>query len=407
MNRNTLIGLALAAAVALVAAIALQVAHQPRSAAESGRPTVEALAPALVDHVNDVDKVVVTTAGNTVRATLVRGDKGWTLLEKGGYAVDTGKLRAFLLKLADARLLEAKTANKERHAALGVEDVAAADAKGTQVELGGLAQPVKLVIGEANARGGGTFVRRADDAQSWLASGSLAPEKSAVDWLARDLVDIDAARIAEVALTDAGGKVVRAAKDAEGDANFKLADVPKGREPASDYAVNSLASGLDGLRFDDVLRADEARPPEAVRKARFAAFDGLVVDVAGWEADGRHYAQLTASIDEARAARHVESAQADAKAAHEAAKAAAAAAPDGKPAEPATEPLAVSDPAKDREERLAKLREEQASLQRRFDGWTFVVPAYKYAAMDKSMDDLLKPVEEKKPASPRKAAGGR
>ncbi|HEX7769586.1 MAG TPA: DUF4340 domain-containing protein, partial [Dokdonella sp.] len=244
MNRNTLIGLALAAAVALVAAIALQVSHQPRSAAEGGQPTVEALAPALVDHVNDVDKVVVTAAGNTVRATLVRGDKGWTLLEKGGYAVDTGKLRAFLLKLADARLLEAKTANKERHAALGVEDVAAADAKGTQVELGGLAQPVKLVIGEANARGGGTFVRRADDAQSWLASGSLAPEKSAVDWLARDLVDIDAARIAEVALTDAGGKVVRAAKDAEGDANFKLADVPKGREPASDYAVNSLASGL-------------------------------------------------------------------------------------------------------------------------------------------------------------------
>src|SRR5690606_31538107 len=98
MNRNTLIGLALAAAVALVAAIALQVSHQPRSAAEGGQPTVEALAPALVDHVNDVDKVVVTAAGNTVRATLVRGDKGWTLLEKGGYAVDTGKLRAFLLK---------------------------------------------------------------------------------------------------------------------------------------------------------------------------------------------------------------------------------------------------------------------------------------------------------------------
>lgn len=409
MNRKTLIGLALAAALALVAAIALQLAQKPRSETDAGKPA-EALVPALVDHVNDVDKVVVTGAGNAVLATLVRGKDGWTLQEKGGYAVDTGKLRAFLLRLADARLLEPKTSNKDRYAALGVEDVAGADAKGLQVELGGLAQPVKLVVGNANTRGGGTFVRRADDTQGWLASGSLAPEKTAADWLGRDLVDIDAARIAEVVLTRPDGKLVRAAKDAEGDANFTLADVPKGREPASEYTVNSLASGLDGLRFDDVVPAAQAMPPEAARRARYAAFDGLVVEVLGWEADGKHYERLSAALDEERATRHVESAQSRAKEAHEAAKARAAtdastAAADGKAAEPVAVPLAVSDPAKDREERLATLRDEVASLQRRFEGWTFVVPAYKYAGMDKSLDDLLKPLEGKKPAAPNKAAG--
>lgn len=409
MNRKTLIGLVLAAALALVVAIVLQLAQKPRSEADTGQLS-EALAPALVDHVNDVDKVAITGAGNVALATLVRGKDGWTLQEKGGYAVDTGKLRAFLLRLADARLLEAKTSNKDRYAALGVEDVAGADAKGLQVELGGLAQPVKLVIGNANTRGGSTFVRRADDVQSWLASGSLAPEKTAADWLGRDLADIDAARIAEVVLTRPDGKIVRVAKDAEGDANFTLADVPKGREPASEYAVNSLAAGLDGLRFDDVVPAGEATPPDDARKARYVGFDGLVVDVLGWEAGGKHYERLTASFDEVRAAHHVESAQARAKDAHEAAKAragtdAATATADGKPAESVAVPLAVSDPAKDREERLAKVRDEQVSLQRRFEGWTFVVPAYKYAGMDKSLDDLLKPVEGKKPAAPKKAAG--
>lgn len=406
MNRKTLMVLALAAALALVAAILLQLSRKPRSEA-AGTGAAEALVPALAEHVNEVDKVVVTGAGGKALATLVRGKDGWTLQEKGGYAVDTGKLRAFLLRLADSKLLEAKTANKERYAALGVEDVAGADAKGVQVELGGLAQPLKLVIGNANARGGGTFVRRADEAQSWLASGLLAPEKTAADWLGRDLADIDAARIAEIVLTRPDGTVVRAAKEAEGDANFKLADVPKGREPVSEYAVNSLASGLDGLRFDDVVPADQAVPPADARKARYAAFDGLVVDVVGWEADGKHYERLAASLDEERAARHVESAQARAKEAYEAAKAQSAAAAtadaDAKPAEPAVAPLAVSDPAKDRDERLAKARDELASLQRRFDGWTFVVPAYKYAGMDKSLDDLLKPVEGKKPAAAKKA----
>lgn len=407
MNRKTLTGLALAAVLALVAAIFVQVSRKPRSEA-AGTATPEALVPALAAHVNDVDRVVVTGAGGKVLATLTRAKDGWTLQEKGGYAIDTGKLRAFLLRLADSKLLEAKTANKERYAALGVEDVASADAKGLQVELGGLEPPSTLVIGNANTRGGGTFVRRAGETQSWLASGSLAPEKTAADWLGRDLADIDAARVAEVVLTRPDGKVVRASKESEGDANFKLADVPKGREPASEYAVNNLASGLDGLRFDDVVPADQAVPPDDARKARYAAFDGLVVDVVAWEADGKHYARLGASFDEARASSKVASAQAAAKDAYEAAKAQpgtgeAGAAADGKQAaEPAAPPLAVSDPAKDREQRLAKTRDDVAALQRRFDGWTFIVPAYKYAGMDKSLDELLKPLEDKKAAAPKK-----
>jgi hypothetical protein len=416
MNRKTLVGLALAAAVALVVAIVLQVAQRPRSEADAGKPA-EALAPGLAARVNDVDKVVVTGAGNMALATLVRGADGWELQEKGGYAVDTGKLRAFLLRLADSKLLEPKTANAERYAALGVDDVGGADAKGLQVELGGLPQPLKLVIGNANTRGGSTFVRRAGEKQSWLASGALAPEKTAVDWLVRDLLDVDAARIAEVTLTGPDGKVVRTAKAAEGEANFKLAEVPKGREPASEYAVNSLASGLDGLRFDDVVPAAVAAPPEGARKARFDTFDGLVVEAIAWEADGKHNARFNASLDDGRAARHAEAALATTAAAGTtsgtvpATDAADARAVDASADKPAAAtpgvPGAASDPAKDREARLAKVREEVATLQRRFDGWTFVVPAYKYAGMEKSLDDLLKPLDAKKGAAPKsKAAPG-
>jgi hypothetical protein len=61
-------------------------------------------------------------------------------------------------------------------------------------------------------------------------------------------------------------------------------------------------------------------------------------------------------------------------------------------------PLAVSDAGKDRENRLAALNKEVAELNARFGGWTFVLPAYKYANINKSMEDLLKPLEEKKTA---------
>jgi hypothetical protein len=398
MNQKTLIGLAIAALVAILAAFAIHRSNAPRS--EGGGETSEYLAPELRDHVNDVSKVVVTGAEGKTIATLARGAAGWSVAEKNGYPVDTGKLRGFLLKLADAKKVEQKTSNKDKYATLGVEDVAAKDAKGLQVELDGLDPPVKLIVGNANPRGGGTFVRRVGENQSWLASGVLTVEKGNADWLRKDLVDMAATRVASVTITHADGKVVRLSKDSESDANFKLADVPKGREPAADYTLNGPASSLAGLRFDDVLPAKDAPADEKTTKARFALFDGIVVDVSAWEKDGKDHAQFVASLDAAQVDKGIVAAQAKAKGEFDAVSASTPATPkEAKVVDEPIKPLAVSDPAKDHDNRLAAVNKEIADLNARFNGWTYVLPAYKYAAINKSTEDLLKALETSKPAA--------
>ena len=403
MNRKTLIGFAIAALIAIVAAIALNRANRPRS--ESGGEQSSYLAPELRDHVNDVSKLVVTGADNETLATLERGTNGWSIAEKGGYAVDTGKLREFLLRLADAKQVEEKTANKDKYATLGVDDVSASEAKGLQVELDGLAQPLMLIVGMANPRGG-TFVRRVGDPQSWLVSATLKVEKNAADWLKKDLVDIAANRIESVTITHSDGKRVRVSKDAEGDVNFKLADIPKGREAASEYSANGLASTLAGLRFDDVVPAQGAAPDDKALKAAYATFDGVVVNVTAWEKDAKNYAQFTASLDATRADKGIAAQQAKTKSEFETATAAAA--KDIKLVEKPIKPLAVSDAAKDHENRLAALNKEVADLNARVNGWTYVLPAYKYANINKSSDDLLKPLEDKKAAGvAKKTAAGK
>jgi hypothetical protein len=410
MNQKTLIGLAIAALIAIVAAILLNRSNRPESEGSANEAKTSYLVPSLRDHVNNVDKLVVTGAESKPIATLTRGANGWNLAEKGGYAVDTGKLRELLLKLADAKLLEQKTSNKDKYATLGVEDVSAKDAKGVEIEIGGLAEPVKLIVGNAGTRGG-TFVRRAGEAESWLASGSLNVDKKAENWLRKDVADIATSRIASVDITQPDGKSARIAKSAEGDANFKLENVPKGREPGSDYTVNGPASMLAGLHLEDVVPAKDAPAPEKPLKARFATFDGLVVDIAAWEKDGKDYASFAASVDDKAAGEHIDAQQAKAKAGYDtavaAAKAKAPAASDAsKPADGKTDaataeppkPEAVADPAKDREQKLAALRKEADDLDARFKDWTFVLPAYKYAAINKSTDDLLKPLEDKNAA---------
>ncbi|MDR2012787.1 MAG: DUF4340 domain-containing protein [Rhodanobacter sp.] len=397
MNKNTLLGLGIVALIALGIAVALNRSTAPQSEGTGEKETY--LAPGLRDHMNDVDKIVMTGAGDKIVATFVRGANGWTLAERGNYDVDTGKLRDFLLKLADAKLVEQKTANKDKYTVLGVQDVSGADAKGMQIELSGLAQPLKLIVGDVNARGDGTFVRSVGEAQSWLASGALAVEKNPVGWLKKDLIDIPADRIAAVNITHADGKSVGIYKNAASDADFKVVDVPKGREVGAEFAVNGVAAVLAALHFDDVMPAKETTPDEHGLKARFVTFDGMVVDMTAWEKDGKVDVRLNASVDSERATSSIVAAIAKAKTDYESAAAAAEAAKkDGKDAQAAEapiKPLAVSDPDKDRENRRAALDKEAADLNARFNDRIFVLPAYKYANINKSIDDLSKPLEEK------------
>ncbi len=214
------------------------------------------------------------------------------------------------------------------------------------------------------------------------------PDKTAANWLDKSVVDLPATRVREVAWTRPDGKSARIAKTQAGDTNYVLADLPKGRELSSEFAANTQATTLAGLNFDDVVAAADAAPPADGKtyRATFASFDGLVVELTGWKKDEKFYARFTARRDDA--AFEAAAAAAEAKAA-EAAKSAGA---------EGGAPAAAFDPAKDKAERAAKLDAEVATLAARFDGWTFVLPAYKAANFDKTAEDFLKPPAQKKPA---------
>ncbi len=392
MNQKTLIGLG---AITLVAAIAAFAIHHARRPASDVGAQAGLLVPGLREHVNDVKKLTLTGANHQPVATLERTDGIWKVAQKGGYPADFGKLRDYLLRVADATLVERKTANKERYATLGVEDVTAPDAKGTLVEIDGLAEPARIVVGLFDGQGGsGTFVRRAAEEQSWLAKGTLSPDKTAADWVRKDLANIASDRVASVTITRADGKRLHVSKDSAADGPFKVADVPKGRAVSSEYVANGLASVLAELRLEDVVPAAESPRPDKTLTARYVTFDGLVVEAAMWPVGEKQHVAFKALLDEAAATAHVEREQAKAAAEHAAIKPAEAV--EGAPPPAATEPpLAVSDPAADRTQRIEAAKKEAAELAATFDGWVFVLPAHKVSNIDKSLEDMLAPVEAK------------
>ena len=400
MNQKSLIGLGVATLAVVVVAYAVQHSRKPVSDfSDQAGPLVADLA----NHVNDVSRMVVTSANKKVDVTLDKKDGIWRVVEKGGYPADLGKLREYLLKVADAKLVEKKTAKADRYADLGLSDISDPKAKGIAVEIDGLAAPVGFIAGIYNAQGGGTYVRRISEAQSWLVTGNLIADKEPANWLHKELANIPSERIASVTITHADGKVLRVFKENASDPHFTIADLPKGREPSSEFVANGLASVLADLKLEDVASASEVAVPEKVSRIRYATFDGVIVDARAWQIGDKHYVALAASEDKELAQKHIDAELARGTSAMEADKAKAAQVTSGEDkADLNDEAKPVAEPVKSREQRLAALTSEIEKLNAAFNGWSFVLPGYKNAEIDKSMEDLLKPLESKTPAAKAK-----
>jgi hypothetical protein len=297
MSRRSLI--VLLASLVVLAILALLAGPGDR------RDEEQLLFPGLKAQLNEVSGILVRGPGNQLVATLRRSDERWIVAERN-YPADVGMIRANLLALAEARIVEEKTSTPELYDRLGVEDIALATARGLQLEISGMPTPVRLIIGEAAGGSGDmSYVRRAGEAQSWLVSGRFTPGKTTGEWLDRQLLDIPAARIQAVSIVQPGIPTLRLTKSARGEADFSVADIPAGRELSYPGVGNSLGGLLSGLQLDDVhgreaLGADPGKPVVA----RFACFDGLIIEASAWRTQDGTRLSFLASVDEAQAERH-------------------------------------------------------------------------------------------------------
>ena len=363
MKTRTLVIVVVAAVLALLAAVWMSSSRTPEMAGERAGP----LAPGLSEALDGATQVRLTGAGNTVLATLERNASGWGLAEKNGYPVDVEKLRGLLSGIAVARRVEAKTALPERHAQLGVEDVAADDAHGVRVDIVTPSRTFSLVLGDNLARGTGTYVRAADEAQSWLIDRNIAVERNPANWLVKRIIDVGANRIAAISVKPEDGATIALARTQDDTASdFALLDLPRGREAATGYEREALAGLLSGLSFEDVFPATERTAPEKTRQARFTLDDGRLLEIVSWQDEGRTYARFAMTLDDAAAQAWLARQPADADAQND----------DDAPAAPAT---------------LDALAEEVASFQRHHGDWLYVLPSFKASNLNKGLEDYLKP----------------
>jgi hypothetical protein len=284
------------------------------------------------------------------------------------------KLRTALRALAEAKVLETKTANPQFYDKLGVEDVAGANAAGVAVTLTASGKDFgSIILGNAV----GTkqrYVRRANEPQSYLVDRNPDFPKGVSQWLDAGIVDVRGERVQQVTIKHPDGETVTISKKERPPSdltqgtvvNFDVAAVPAGRELLYPGVANVIGNSLRELNLEDVERNDGAAPERPIN-VEFKTFDGLVVRMVGTSRGDEDWVTFEASVDPEQAARFPAAAPAgDAAAAGAAAPAAAPAAP-------------------------ADVAAEAERINQHVGGWRYKIAGFQYDQMTRRMADLLKP----------------
>lgn len=352
---SVLLALTLLAAVAVALLAPQKVGRQ----SESGS---DLLLPLAGSRINDVSEVRIRTADSPT-VTLRRVDERWQVEELQGYPVDWSRLRQLLADLAQAKVVEQKTDNPDYYARLGVEDLEQEGASGVLLELGFEGESVSLMVGKDAGSRKGQYVRLTGSPRSVLVDRELEVAREPIDWAERNIIDVLSADVAEVEIIHPDGDWIRARKISAGETDFTLESLPTGREVTSSWTVNSLAGALSDLRMDAVEVAGETLPEQAVR-FRILTFPGVEYMVQAWQVGDDHWVALQASL------------------------------PFDKMVE---NPSEASEPGPSSTQAMEAMRAEIAAFNQLASGWWFRIPEYKFTALTKRGEQLLKPLEETAP----------
>src|SRR6266853_1267767 len=305
--------------------------------------------PDLEHHVNTVTEIGLRK-GDGAHTTLKKDSAGWSVGERG-WPADPGKVRKLLLDLGALNIVEEKTRLPANYPQLGVQDVSSPKATGTRIEVITPGRIWALIVGKSSSAKSG-YVRVATASQTLLAAPLLTVDADPKAWLDRALIDVASERVRQVEERPREGPGFSATREKKEQTDFTVTPLLKGRELTGPGAADGIAGSLSSLSFDDVGKASAAA---AAAHALFRTFDGLEVDVAGRKDGARSLVTMSARA-------------------------------------------------------TAKQTEAEAQTRNaRLGGWEFEIPDYKYAAIFRPLEDLLKkppaPVKKSTTASaPEKAS---
>jgi hypothetical protein len=333
MNPKTLLILA---GVTVAVGVGAYFASRP-PASPNATNTIAETAPFLPELRTELAKVTsIEIKDGTRSLNLRRADPKapWTVAEKDGFPVGE-RIQPLLAALVEMKVVEPKTSKPELFGLLGVDDVTKAGSTAKLITLKDGERSVASVLignsvepGDPSFGGGDNsriFARKAGGDQAFLVTGPVSADTDPMSWIERTVLQVDRNVVKSVTVTRhddpafvAGDpvktNVLEAFRDTEKDLNFKVRNMPAGRELLNESEADKPTTAIGFLSIEDVkpraaidfdkteaagpVKSPGGKAPFARSTARFAKFDGMVITARVTKQDGKAWLALGAEYDE-------------------------------------------------------------------------------------------------------------
>lgn len=283
--------------VVVIAAVIVSQQRAPRTSTEK-----IALFPELAERINDVSELAVRDGHATLTVRRVSGN--WGIAESDNYPALLDKVKQTVLAVSALQVIAEKTDNPDLYKKLGVEDP---DSKGAISHLltlsGNGEQLAELVVGKTRrsksaAGAPGLYVRIPGRQQALLVEGSLSVSADLIDWIKRDIINIEGDRVNTVRLRPAGGTEVILGREKSAD-DLALRNIPEGKEQTSEYLIGRMATMLENIYVEDVRREGNIDFTKPASVVNVTTFDGLTANIEVAKNGDHTYARFSFAAQEA------------------------------------------------------------------------------------------------------------
>jgi len=258
MTPKQFAALATVAALSLIVAVAVYSARVPWTGDTAGAGK---LFPGLASQANGIDRIGIEQGGKSL--ALERTGDRWLVKSQDGYPASPEKIRALLLALTDATLIEPKTRITGRYALLDVDDPAQKTSNARLIRLEDRSGNIlaEIIAGKPRTGadpttghgGGGTYVRRPGDEQSWLASTTIAGGAALKDWVNQRVFETQTEKIKELTVEVKGEPPYKVKRAADG--SHALENIPDGKKIKYVNMVDNIIEAASFLDFERVRKA--------------------------------------------------------------------------------------------------------------------------------------------------------
>lgn len=301
MFKNKLILLTLITIVVVVAASIFVNLRAPQS--EKDKPL---FFPELAEQIETVNHISIENYAGSINLTQI--NDVWTIDEFDGYPALPDKVKSAVLGAADLRVNAPKTALPRLYHRLGVELPEKKNEGSTSLLLtikdASSNDIIKVILGKprlssASQSSPGLYVRKPDEAQSYLVDGVIDITAAKTDWIERSLFDIPKEKIKSVRISHSDGDSFTLLKDKKGQQSFQLQDLPAGKKLAPEIMINKFGSLLEDVQINGARSKEKLQAPEKTIKAQIRTFDGIIVDIVAFEFDSTPYTSFQFKFDDA------------------------------------------------------------------------------------------------------------